>query len=65
MEGTRKIYAVTSDLKTLTYGEVELRGLKENEVLVKVEAAPINPVDNIVAIGVYPHKIQQSGLLLI
>ena len=58
MEDTKMCFAVTSDFKTLSYGEVELRELKENEVLVKVESAPINEVDSYVALGVFPHRIQ-------
>ena len=61
MDSSRKIFAVTSDLKTMSYGEIELRPLAENEVLVKVEAVPVNPVDSIVAIGLYPHRIQTGN----
>ena len=56
MEGSKKFFAVTTDLKTPTYGEVEGRDLAENEVLVKVEAAPINPSDQYMAIGSYGVK---------
>lgn len=56
MEGSKKFFAVTTDLKTPTYGEVEGRDLAENEILVKVEAAPINPSDQYMAIGSYGVK---------
>ena len=61
MDTSKKIFAVTSDLKTMSYGEIEIRPLAENEVLVKVEAVPVNPVDSIVAIGLYPHRIQTGN----
>ena len=48
-----KFYAVTTDLTTPSYGEVELRELADGEVLVKVMAAPINPSDQYMAVGFY------------
>ena len=56
MEGSKKFFAVTTDLKAPTYGEVDGRDLQENEVLVKIESAPINPSDQYMAIGAYGVK---------
>ena len=56
MEGSKKFFAITTDLKTPTYGEVEGRDLAENEVLIKVEAAPINPSDQYMSVGRYGVK---------
>jgi NADPH:quinone reductase-like Zn-dependent oxidoreductase len=51
MKEKRKFEALFTDLHRPYLVEVEGRELKEGEVLVKVEAAPINPSDKFVARG--------------
>lgn len=54
MESGKKFQAVLTEFKDGPYlAEVEGRELKENEVLVKIEAAPINPSDDYLAHGKY------------
>ena len=56
MEGSKKFFAVTTDLKAPTYGEIERRDLLENEILIKIESAPINQSDQHMTTGHYGVK---------
>ena len=56
MEGSKKFFAVTTDLKQPSYGEIERRDLEEGEVLVKVQSAVINPSDQYMSVGRYGVK---------
>lgn len=56
MEEAKKFNAVLTDLQKPFFSEVEGRDLKEGEILIKVEAAPINPSDQYLATGNYGIK---------
>jgi NADPH:quinone reductase-like Zn-dependent oxidoreductase len=56
MEEVKKFNAVLTDLQKPYFTEVDGRELNEGEILVRVEAAPINPSDQHLAIGNYGIK---------
>ena len=56
MEEAKKFNAVLTDLQKPFFTEVDGRELQEGEILVKVEAAPINPSDQYLATGNYGVK---------
>ena len=53
MESSNKFNAVISEDGKATIKEVEGRPLQEGEMLIKVEACPINPSDQYMAMGGY------------
>jgi NADPH:quinone reductase-like Zn-dependent oxidoreductase len=56
MEEAKKFNAVMTDGAKPYHAELEGRELKEDEVLVKIHAAPINPSDQMYAVGMYGVK---------
>lgn len=56
MESTKKFKAVLTDFKKPYVDEVEHPEIGEGQVLVKVEAAPINPSDQYYVVGHYGVK---------
>jgi NADPH:quinone reductase-like Zn-dependent oxidoreductase len=53
MESTQKYQAILTDRTAPYFEEVEGRKLEQDEVLIKVLAAPINPSDTSFAVGQY------------
>ena len=53
MEKSKKFNAVICEEGKSSVKEVERRDLQEGEVLIRVEACPINPSDQFMAMGVY------------
>lgn len=53
MEAAKKYQAILTDRVTPYLEEVEGRELVEDEVLIKVLAAPINPSDQMFVVGHY------------
>jgi NADPH2:quinone reductase len=53
METAAKYHAILTDRTAPYVAEVERRDLKEDEVVVKVLAAPINPSDQMFCVGMY------------
>jgi NADPH2:quinone reductase len=53
MESAAKYHAILTDRTAPYVAEVQGRDLKEDEVLVKILAAPINPSDQMFCVGQY------------